>query len=73
MPKLRYMGRDADGEPIWEEGSHRMTEPGQAFFRKPREAMSFDEQVFDGYRKKELAGNFRSSYTKNDIKRTYGH
>ena len=74
MPRLRYCGRDEDGEPIWKDPSEvpPSKERGHAYYRKPYHAMDFEEKVFDGYRQEEQKPGFRSAYSKADIKQTYG-
>lgn len=74
MPRLRYCGRDEDGEPVWKD-LHEVPPDKQRshnFYRKPYEAMDFEEKVYDGYRQEEQKPGFRSAFSKAEIKRLYG-
>ena len=73
MPRLRYCGRDEDGEPVWKDLHEVPPEKNRshAFYKKPTEAMSFREKILDGYKQQEDRGRFKSAYSPNHIKRLW--
>jgi len=70
MPRLRYCGRDDNGDPIWRE--HGAVEPkNMGFSRMQYEDMTPKQKAFEGFKSQESRG-WRSAYTKAQVKQIWG-
>lgn len=70
MPRLRYLGRDEEGEPIWVDPADAPPLRVRKGLGKPHYEMSQAEQVMHGYKQLEEKG-WKSAYSKQDILRTW--
>lgn len=66
MPKLRYMGRDRDGRPVWVENR----EDGRKHGRWEEEDEPMSKKVLRGYYQREQAGG-RSVFPADFVKRVW--
>lgn len=65
MPRLRYLGRDEEGEPLW---SETKSAPQTRRFESHHKTQA--ECVLHGYKQLEDKG-WRSAYSKQDILKTW--
>jgi len=69
MPRLRYLGRDEEGDPIWVE-PREATHLTPRHDGKPQSEMTQSEAVLHGYKNLENKG-WRSAFSKQEILRTW--
>lgn len=70
MPRLRYLGRDEEGEPMWVDPSDAPPLTHRKGLGKPMNEMSQAEAVLHGYKNLEEKG-WKSAFTKKEILRTW--
>lgn len=68
MPKLRYHGRDKDGNPIWREPSPDDRTTTRRMSAWEVEDEPINRAVLRGYRDAELRGKFNSGFRAHRIK-----
>ena len=72
MTKLRYLGRDEEGEPLWSMAATAIgSNKHNGRSRWQQEDMSFKDKVKEGFAKSEAKG-WAQAYSKQAVKKIWG-